>query len=166
MKGLSLISSLFLMGALASCSSVRYDYVYVPGKTAVIVDGKAVLPEGAPERVKKAVEAGNRIVGKPYVYGGGHGQIEDGGYDCSGTVSYVLYHAGLLRTPQPSGAFRSFGADGKGEWITLYAKSGHVFVSLAGLRLDTGYSGEGQGPRWSTKSRPANGCTLRHPPQL
>ena len=166
MKWSHFIFALAVASILASCSSARYDYVYIPGKTAILVGGFAVAPEGAPERVKRAVEAGNRIVGRPYVYGGGHGQIEDRGYDCSGTVSYVLYHAGLLRTPQPSGAFRRYGQDGKGEWITLYAKSGHVFISLAGLRLDTGYNGEGQGPRWSMMSRPANGCTLRHPEQL
>ena len=166
MKWLHLIFALALVSILSSCSSARYDYVYIPGKTATLVGGLAVAPEGAPERVKRAVEAGNRIVGRPYVYGGGHGKIEDHGYDCSGTVSYVLYHAGLLRTPQPSGAFRRYGQDGKGEWITLYAKSGHVFISLAGLRLDTGYNGEGQGPRWTMMSRPANGCSLRHPEQL
>jgi cell wall-associated NlpC family hydrolase len=32
----------------------------------------------------------------PYKYGGGHGQWNDTGYDCSGSVSYALRGGGLL----------------------------------------------------------------------
>ena len=38
----------------------------------------------------------------PYKYGGGHGQWEDSGYDCSGSVSYALAAAGLLSSPLDS----------------------------------------------------------------
>ena len=124
------------------------------------------MPVDAPEAVKRAVAAGNHIAGRPYIYGGGHRVIEDRGYDCSGTASYLLCHAGLLRAPIPSDDFRHYGESGPGKWITIYARRGPVFTVVGGLRMDTGYNGQGEGPRWSTMSRPAKGCVLRHPPGL
>jgi cell wall-associated NlpC family hydrolase len=59
-------------------------------------DGTANAPASAPAEVKGAIAAANRIVGKPYKYGGGHGRWEDRGYDCSGAMSYALHGAGLL----------------------------------------------------------------------
>ncbi|MEQ1858910.1 MAG: peptidoglycan endopeptidase [Chthoniobacteraceae bacterium] len=146
----------------AGCSSPSYTYRYVPGKTATLVGGYAAAPEKAPERVKIAIAAANGIVGSPYVYGGGHGR-GGAGFDCSGTASHVLIAAGLLDSPTPSRGFRSYGRSGSGEWISVYARKGHVFLVIAGLRLDTGYNGEGEGPRWSTRSRPAKGAVIRHP---
>ena len=55
------------------------------------------------------ISAGDRIAKLPYVYGGGHGSFDAGGYDCSGSVSYVLHAAGLLSTPADSGGLESFG---------------------------------------------------------
>lgn len=156
------IFGLFLTG----CSSHRYTYRYIPGKTATMSGPYAVAPEKAPEAVKVVIAAGNRIVGSPYVYGGGHGRGDSGGFDCSGTASYVLQAAGLLRSPMPSTAFRRYGQSGEGKWITVYARRGHVFLSVAGLRLDTGYTEENEGPRWTMRSRPAPRSVLRHPPGL
>jgi hypothetical protein len=138
----------------------------VPGKTAIIINGKAVPPANLPSPVMRAVAAGNRIAGKPYRMGGGHKNFEDKCYDCSGTVSYLLHHAGHLDEPTTSGALRNFGKSGKGKWITVYAKSGHTFIEVAGLRMDTGYNGEGRGPRWSTRDRPSKGYVARHPEGL
>ncbi len=164
----SSLTSACLALLLASCSSStkHYTYKYVEGKTAVLEGRHAAVPKDAPEAVKKAIEAGNRLIGKPYIYGGGHRRIEDVGYDCSGTASYVLHHAGLIGTPMASDEFRSFGKAGAGKWITLYARRGHVFTVIAGLRLDTGYNGQGEGPQWSSRSRPIKGAVLRHPDGL
>jgi hypothetical protein len=153
---------------LSACSSTPSHYIYrhVPGKTAVLNGRYAMIPKDAPEPVKRAIAAGNRLVGKPYIYGGGHRRIEDVGYDCSGTASYVLHHAGLLRSPIASNEFRSYGKSGAGKWITLYARRGHVFTVIAGLRLDTGYNGQNEGPQWSTRPRPTKGAVMRHPPGL
>ncbi|MEZ0388496.1 MAG: peptidoglycan endopeptidase [Verrucomicrobium sp.] len=155
---------------LASCSSSSapksYEYKFVPGKSAIMRGNVAFIPTSAPEAVKRAIGAGNRLQGKPYIYGGGHRRIEDVGYDCSGTLSYVLYHAGLLKGTMASDEFRSYGKPGEGKWITIYAKKGHVFCTIGGLRLDTGYHGQNEGPRWSMKPRPAKGCMVRHPPGL
>ena len=152
---------------LASCGSApAYVYRFVPGKTAMLTPRGAMIPSDAPDPVKRAVAAGNRIAGKPYIYGGGHRRTEDRGYDCSGTASYLLCSAGLLKEPMPSQDFRRYGEAGPGKWITVYARNGHVFTTVAGLRMDTGYNGEREGPNWSTLSRPSKGCVLRHPPGL
>ncbi len=153
---------------LASCSSQpeSYTYNFVYGKSVLLRGRYAVAPKDAPEAVKRAVAAGNRLQGKPYIYGGGHRSFEERGYDCSGTTSYMLHYAGQLRAPTPSDAFRSYGKPGPGKWITIYAKRGHVFSVVGGLRLDTGYNGQNEGPKWSTRPRPTKGYVARHPPGL
>ena len=55
--------------------------------------------------MKRVIRAANRLVEKPYLYGGGHkpyGRRLDSGYDCSGAVSYALYGGRFLRSPLPS----------------------------------------------------------------
>ena len=141
-----------------------------PSDRAVIgPDGRtAIPPDNAPQPVKDAIEAANRITDKPYRYGGGHGKWEDSGYDCSGAVSYALHGADLLDTPLDSSALARWGAAGRGEWITVYANSGHAYVVIAGLRFDTssGGSNRGEGPRWRDASRSSDGFTARHPDGL
>jgi len=155
---------------LCQCGSKagnRWEYKGVPGKTAIIIGSRAVPPANAPKAVLRAITAGNRICTKPYRRGGGHARFEDNAYDCSGAVSYVLHAAGKLDAPTVSGAFRSYGRRGEGKWITVYARKGHVFMEVAGLRLDTGYSdADSAGPRWSTRSRPTKGYSIRHPSGL
>jgi hypothetical protein len=104
------------------------------------VDGRVIAPASAPRRVKRVIEAANRLVEKPYIYGGGHkpfSSLLDRGYDCSGAVSYALYGGRFLRSPLPSGDLMSWGEEGPGEWITVYAHGGHAYVVVAGLRFDT-----------------------------
>src|SRR3712207_4860061 len=78
--------------------------VLVPGnKARRLDDGTAAAPADAPAEVQEAVWAANEIVGKPYSYGGGHNRsFKSAGYDCSGTVSYALNGAGLLKSPLDS----------------------------------------------------------------
>ena len=126
-------------------------------------DGLATAPASAPQEVKDAIAAANRIVGKPYKYGGGHGRWEDSGYDCSGAMSYALHGAGLVNRARTSGDYMRWGRAGKGAWITVYAHSGHGFLVIAGLRFDTGWNNAGKGPGWSETMRPAGEYTTRHP---
>jgi hypothetical protein len=138
-----------------------------PGDEATIsADGKtAVAPANAPEEVKQAIAAANKITDKPYKYGGGHGDFEDSGYDCSGAVSYALHGAGLLDRPLDSSGFMSWGESGAGEWITVYGKSSHAYIVIAGARFDT--SGEGEeGPRWRHERASTSGYAVRHPEGL
>ena len=161
-----ILRALFLLPVLAllsACASPSYTYHYVPGKTADKVGRMAVAPPAAPPAVHAAVAAANRIAGLPYCYGAGHGNGVDSAYDCSGAASYVLRGAGKLGEAETSGSFRNYGEPGPGEWITIYAKKGHVFMSVAGLRYDTGWTDGPKGPQWTMRDRPADGCVLRHP---
>jgi peptidoglycan hydrolase-like protein with peptidoglycan-binding domain len=130
-------------------------------------DGTATAPDSAPDIVKAVIAAGNRIIDKPYKYGGGHGRWEDSGYDCSGSMSYALHGGGLLDRAMTSSEFESWGDAGKGQWITTYGSGGHSYMVVAGLRFDTGYNdSSSDGPDWSTKMRPGSGYVARHPAGL
>jgi cell wall-associated NlpC family hydrolase len=143
-----------------------YDASNTTGKAHLSADGRtAIAPDNAPQQVKDAVAAANQITNKPYKYGGGHGSWNDTGYDCSGSVSYALHGAGLLDKPMDSSELESFGSAGQGQWITIYANSGHTFVVIAGLRFDTSGAGE-DGPRWRTDSASTSGYVVRHPNAL
>jgi cell wall-associated NlpC family hydrolase len=138
-----------------------------PGEQATLSeDGRtAIAPDSAPQEVKDMIAAANRITDKPYKYGGGHGRWEDSGYDCSGAVSYALHGGGVLDEPLDSSGFMSWGERGTGDWVTVYANSGHAYVVIAGLRFDTSAAGAGggKGPRWRDKERSPDGYTARHP---
>jgi peptidoglycan hydrolase-like protein with peptidoglycan-binding domain len=134
-----------------------------PGDRAQVgSDGLAIAPAGAPQAVQQIIAAGNAIAHKPYRYGGGHGRWNDSGYDCSGSFSYALHGAGLLDTQLTSGDFERWGAAGAGQWVTIYANGGHVFMYVAGLRFDTsGLSSDGT--RWHDSTRSSSGYVVRHP---
>jgi peptidoglycan hydrolase-like protein with peptidoglycan-binding domain len=132
------------------------------GKARITRDGLAIAPADAPEEVKQVIAAGNEIATKPYKYGGGHGQWNDSGYDCSGSVSYALHGAGLVGRPRDSGEFMSWGASGRGDWITVYAHGGHVYMMVAGIRFDTSGRAE-DGTRWHSTRASREGYTVRHP---
>lgn len=157
-----------LAGGLVSCSSQvkakhPVSYRFEHGRTALLRDGVAYAPKRAPAAVIRAIAAGNRLQGKPYKWGGGHARPDDSGYDCSGTVSYVLREAGLLKGSMPSRSYFAYGKKGEGKWITVYIRNGHVFMTVAGLRLDTGGPGGESGPLWKPQTRQGKGHVMRHP---
>ncbi len=138
----------------------------VPGNRAKITaKGIAIAPENAPRKVQQIIAAGNKIAFKPYLWGGGHGKWEDSGYDCSGLASYALRGAGLMKSPEASYGFFDFGKAGKGKWVTIYTNAGHMYMTVAGIRLDS--SGRGNnGSRWQSDMRSSNGFKIRHPSGL
>jgi peptidoglycan hydrolase-like protein with peptidoglycan-binding domain len=137
-----------------------------PGDTAQIgPDGLAIAPASAPDPVKAIIAAGNQIASKPYKYGGGHGKWNDSGYDCSGSVSYVLHGAGLLGRPRDSSELMSWGQPGRGRWITVYANAGHTFMTISGKRYDTTGRWD-TGSRWQRVDRSSSGYVARHPAGL
>ena len=128
-------------------------------------DGKAAVPLGAPQRVRRVISALNEIVGKPYKWGGGHGRIFDRGYDCSGAVSYGLIRTGLLGSPLNSTGFMRWAAGGAGRWMTVYTSRGHAYLEIAGLRLDTSSMGDRDrrsGVRWRQPIGKRPGFRARH----
>jgi hypothetical protein len=143
----------------------------VPGFHAKIIHGVAYAPAEAPIQVQRAIWAGNRIRHKPYIYGGGHGSFIAAGYDCSGSVSFVLHAAGLVSTPLDSSDFMSWGDSGLGEWITVYTNPSHAFLEIAGIRLDTSTEGDrhpapGSGPHWRAVLLDTSAYSARHAANL
>jgi hypothetical protein len=141
-------------------------------RARLLPDGLAAAPAAAPLAVKEMIAAGNQIVGRPYLYGGGHGlplsEIAQA-YDCSSSVEHLLFGARLLPVDfaAPSSTLEAFGQPGPGSWVTIYANPDHVFMYVAGLRWDT-YDAAGQGDGssgigWHPLIRSAAGFGARHP---
>ena len=125
----------------------------------------AAAPSDLPAQVQIAVQAANKLEGKPYVWGGGHKFLEDRGYDCSGSVSYALHGGGLLSSPEDSTGLESFGEPGPGKYITIYADAEHAFMVIDGKRFDTVALAE-TGNRWSGSMTSTAGFVARHPEGL
>lgn len=130
----------------------------------VAIDSADIVqaPAGAPAAVVEMINAGNLIATLPYIWGGGHGSFQADGYDCSGSVSFVLHAAGLLTSPEVSGDFESYGDPGAGQWVTIYANSIHVWMEIAGWRFDTVALAE-DGTRWAQGGGEFAGFVVRHP---
>ena len=155
--------------AAAHASTFPDSGPIVPGNTARLRGKLAAAPQNAPLLVKRAIWAANQLRAKPYRYGGGHRSFHDSGYDCSGTVSYALGGAGVIKSPMSSSEFRNFGQKGRGKWITIYARNGHTFAVIAGLRLDTTPFITGRekwAPGWQPSFRVPFGFEARHPQGL
>ncbi len=128
----------------------------------------AIAPVNAPAPVQAVINAGNEIAHLPYIWGGGHATYEDSGYDCSGSLSFVLAAAGLLKSTETSGELMNYGDPGPGKWITIFANQGHTFAYIAGLRFDTVALAE-TGSRWSNRKADEpdlSSFAVRHPPGL
>jgi hypothetical protein len=135
----------------------------LPVTPGTLVEGVVAPPENAPEAVKAAIAAANRIHTLPYIWGGGHARWASPGYDCSGAVSYALHGAGLITTPMDSSEMMNWGVPGKGRWITIYANAGHAFAVIDGVRWDTAGDSAGTGPRWHPEMVSTAGYVARHP---
>jgi hypothetical protein len=158
-----------------------------PGERAVLspTDGHlALVPAQAPPVVQAMVIAGNELQDLPYGTSGHPDPRGAAGEDCSSTLNYVLYRSGvrpiaeILRENPLAQDYVSWGAPGPGRWVSIYATTAptdHVFVVIAGLRLDTSHDGTDvgpnrfeDGPRWRILDRIPTWAhwTVRHPPGL
>ena len=153
-------------GTVAGVANKGLPHLVVPGDRAEIINGLAAAPEAAPLTVKRMIWAANKIIGRPYVFGGGHRSFISNGYDCSGTVSFALHGGRMLKSPLDSSQFMAWGGSGQGQWVTILTDPAHAYLDIAGLRLDTSAADDPtdqQGPRWRPL-RPGNGgYTIRHP---
>jgi cell wall-associated NlpC family hydrolase len=156
-------------GTIAGTPTGAVPHLVVPGTSAEIVHGLAAAPESAPAVVQRIIWAANKIIGRPYVVGGGHRSFKSAGYDCSGTVSFALHGGRLLKAPLDSSQFMGWGHGGQGEWLTILTNPGHAYLDVAGLRLDTSAADDPhdqQGPRWRPLRPENSGYTIRHPAGL
>jgi hypothetical protein len=160
---------------------------FVMGERAVLSPGDghlALVPVGVPHTVQAMVVAGNELQELPYGPGGHpdpRGAYEE---DCSSTVNYVLYRSGvrpiaaILKDNPLAQNYVDWGVPGPGRWVTIYATtepSDHVFITIAGLRLDTSHNGtdvgpnrDENGPRWRILDHIPTWAhwSVRHPPGL
>jgi hypothetical protein len=139
-----------------------------PDRATLTPNRLAIPPVNAPAAVQEVIDAGNEIAHLPYIWGGGHMTYEDSGYDCSGSLSFVLAAGGLLNQTETSGELMNYGDPGPGKWITIFANQGHTFAYIAGLRFDTVALAE-TGSRWSNRRADEpdlSSFAVRHPPGL
>lgn len=144
-------------------SPAETDICTPTAKARLLPNGMLIPPKSAPARVKAVIASANKIRLKPYIWGGGHGRWWDAGYDCSGSVSYALHGGKFLESPLPSGPMESWGLEGEGRWITVYANAGHAYAEIAGYRWDTAGDSSGTGPRWHEELLSNEGFVARHP---
>ena len=132
-----------LATAQAAAGSTASGVVGSTAPGAVNPSGGAAV--GDP-RVAAMVNEANSLVGKPYVYGGGHsGWGPQSGYDCSGFVSAVLHAGGYLTSPVDTTALPSQAGmvSGPGQYVTVYdralsGQNGHVIIEINGQFYESG----------------------------
>jgi len=124
----------------------------------------ALVPAQAPMVVQAMVIAGNELQDLPYGTAGHPDPRGATSEDCSSTVNYVLYRSGvraideIVHDNPLAQDYVNWGDPGPGRWVTIYATTAptdHVFIVIAGLRLDTSHNGTDigpnrteDGPRW------------------
>jgi hypothetical protein len=92
------------------------------------------------------VSEANSLLGKPYVWGGGHSNFgPQSGYDCSGFVSAVLHAGGYLTSPQDTETLPTAAGieSGPGQYVTIYDRTtpgqeGHVIIEIDGQFYESG----------------------------
>jgi hypothetical protein len=144
----------------------------------------ALIPAGVPATVQAMLVAGDELQELPYGPGGHPDPLGASEEDCSSTVSYVLYRSGVRSISEIIAGnplaqdYVNWGDPGPGRWVTIYATDAptpHVFIVIAGLRLDTSHNGtdvgpnrDENGPRWRILSYIPTWAhwSVRHPPGL
>ena len=148
----------------ATATTDSSDATTTTSSTSVSLPG--AVSSTAPPDVQVGLDemdaAANLIATLPYIWGGGHGSWVSPGYDCSGSVSYVLHAAGLLSAPEDSSELESYGAPGPGQYVTIYATAGHAWMTINGERFDTVALSE-DGSRWASGGGEFAGYVVRHP---
>lgn len=137
--------------AQASVLSAHKDLQTLAGTTTLTTHPDT--GEGG-QRLSAMTKLADSLVGKPYVWGGGHSSFApQPGYDCSGFVSAVLHAGGYLNTPQTTQTLPSQPsiASGPGKFVTIYDRTDggspnndHVILDLNGAWYESG----GQAGPW------------------
>lgn len=156
-----------ILPGLGSQSSQQKLGLYTPAQASVLsahndlqnLAGTTTLTthpgtgEGG-QQLAAMTKLADSLVGKPYVWGGGHSNFApQPGYDCSGFVSAVLHAGGYLNAPQTTQTLPGQPgiANGPGKFVTVYDRTDggtpgndHVIVDLNGAWYESG----GQAGAW------------------
>jgi cell wall-associated NlpC family hydrolase len=143
----------------AGYPAAAYPAASAPGSVAVVgQQGEQLGSAGAPlslgaaadpaatTKVQAMVHMADSLLGKPYIYGGGHGSWSpQPGYDCSGFVSAVLHAGGYLSQPVDTTVLPDqIGIEsGPGKLVTIYdralsGENGHVIICINGQFYESG----------------------------
>ncbi len=177
-----------LLGADRSLASETITPVrFIRGESAELAPGDghvALIPTGVPATVQAMLVAGNELQDLPYGPGGHPDPLGAAEEDCSSSVNYVLYRSGvrplseIIKDNPLAQDYIGWGQPGPGRWVTIYASAAptpHVFIVIAGLRLDTSHNGTDvgpnryeNGPRWRILDQIPTWAhwSVRHPPGL
>ncbi len=175
-------------GSLSALQTRTATPVYGVAGTRALLDPQsghiALVPLGAPPVVGAMIVAGNELQELPY---GPDGHPDPRGApdeDCSSSLNYVFFRSGvrpiaeIIRDNPLAQDYVHWGLPGPGRWVTIYATdepTPHVFVTIAGLRLDTSRNGtdvgpnrDQDGPRWRIFDHIPTWAhwSVRHPPGL
>jgi cell wall-associated NlpC family hydrolase len=144
---------------LATAGTVPSAYVAAGGSGPAVQVPAGPLPgagdpfiapigRSARARVDAMVRFADSVLGKPYIWGGGHGGWgPQPGYDCSGFVSAVLHAGGYLGQPCDTASLvgQSGILPGPGHVVTIYDRAqpiggnpGHVIISINGHFYECG----------------------------
>ena len=143
----------------------------------------ALVPAGVPAGVQAMVVAGNELQDLPYGPDGHPDPLGASQEDCSSTVNYVLYRAGIRhstnnpREPTRAGLCQlgRAGSGALGDDLRDRQPDSARFHVIAGLRLDTSHDGTDvgpnryeDGPRWRILDHIPTWAhwSVRHPPGL
>jgi cell wall-associated NlpC family hydrolase len=116
------------------------------GTSSVAAQSGGAATSADDPRIEAMAQEASSLVGKPYVWGGGHdGWGTQTGYDCSGFVSAVLHAGGYLSSPQDTTSLPSAtGMEaGPGQYVTVYdrdepGQEGHVIIDINGQFYESG----------------------------
>lgn len=113
--------------------------------------GPAPVPASgsAQQKLAAMMSMARSLVGKPYIWGGGHAGFVGNetalpGFDCSGFVSAVLHAGGYLSAPQTTATLISQPgiAAGPGHYVTIwdrpFGSQGHVIININGNWFECG----------------------------
>ncbi|MGO9793557.1 MAG: hypothetical protein ACLP8S_29755 [Solirubrobacteraceae bacterium] len=135
----------FTAGTASGLAGANGGLAGASGGLAVTgLDGSSTSAAGP--QLQAMVNEANSLVGKPYIWGGGHSNWSpQAGYDCSGFVSAVLHAGGYLSSPQDTATLPSASGiePGPGQYVTIYdrdesGQEGHVIIDLDGQFYESG----------------------------
>jgi cell wall-associated NlpC family hydrolase len=140
--------------ALATAQGIAATPIGSPSSTArnppSTAPGAATGPAASSSdpRVQAMINMANSLLGKPYVWGGGHAgfvpnETSLSGFDCSGFVSAVLHAGGYLNAPQTTDTLPGQPGllSGPGQYVTIYDRTGadgHVIIDIGGQFYESG----------------------------
>ncbi len=144
--------SLFSTGVLTTKAPDPSHYLTAQRDLQQLAGQTQVQPHPAAgeggQKVQAMTKFANSVLGRPYLFGGGHAAFGTaGGFDCSGFVSAVLHAGGYLSAPTDTTQLPSQAgiSAGPGRFVTVYdraqpGQNGHVIISISGQFYEAGGS--------------------------